>query len=330
MMRRRARRGAALIGTLIACRLGTESGPPAAAQEFATECAAAREAGSPILACDGFDEERVLERWVVGSNGGRWPASDFVRCGEGLGFGDRCAAWSNHLVFDGEWGYWGYDAWMRFAPRDAFHLRWYQYVSDPYAWGTLEDKSVLLHDPVGSDEPVTITAYVGTSRNHLPVEPNSGPGMPFVANYQDLDWPETGGQYTRVNRFQNQGRNIRLEPGRWYLFEWYVRLNTPGLSDGETKLWIDDASRPIAGQTLRMHHADMRWRRASDAGRQFGFLRLTTYHQRCDIGEDRCPPNGPEVLTQYHRWDGIVVSGGPVGPMPAPGPVKRTRSPLER
>ena len=268
---------------------------------------------SDVLMCDDFEDGRVLERWVVGSRGNTWPYPQFVLCGDGFGFKDRCAAWSNHLVFDGSWGFWGYDARVTFPPASEFYVRWYQYISAPYTWGPLEDKSVMLHDSAN-----TLTAYVGTSRDHLPVVPDSGPGMPFVANYQDLDWPETGGQYTNVNRFQNQGNNITLQPGRWYLFEWYIKLNTPGSSDGVTKLWIDDATEPIAAQTLRLSYTDMRWLRGSDAGKQFGTVRLTDYHQRCDYVPNTCPPNGPSILKQSHRWDRIVVSKTSIGPMVPP------------
>ncbi len=275
-------------------------------------CQGSGAAAPDLLLCDDFEQPNAVARWDVGSRGGAWPSTSFVRCGDGIGFGDRCAAWSNHLLFDRSWGFWGYDAWRPIAPKRELYIRWYQYVSDPYAWGGLEDKSVLLHD-----EDTTLTAYVGTSRNHLPAERNSGPGMPFVANYQDLDWDETGQRFTRVNRFQNQGNNITLQPGRWYLFEWHVRLNTAGAADGSTRLWIDDASRPIARQTLRMHYDDMRWLRDGDAGKHFDFLRLTVYNQRCDAEPNRCPPNGPAKLAQFHRWDRIVVSTRPVGPMGA-------------
>jgi hypothetical protein len=280
-----------------------------------TGCPGGPDANPSVLLCEDFEDRASASRWNVGSRGSRYPASEFVQC-EDVGFHDRCAGWSNDLAFDGEWGFWGYDSRLAFTPQSEFYVRWYQYISDPYDWGTLEDKSVLLHDP-GE----TIMAYVGTSRNHLPVVTDSGPGRPFVANYQDLDWAETDGRFTHVNRFQNQGANLTLQPGKWYLFEWYIKLNTPGVANGVTRLWIDEASEPIARQTLRMQHTDMRWLRSGDAGKQIGLLRLTVYHQRCDSTgvPNTCPPNGPETLTQYHRWDDIVVSRSPVGPRSAAG-----------
>jgi hypothetical protein len=263
-----------------------------------------------VVLCEGFEDEGVQQRWDIGGHQGVWPVSQFALCtGNRFGFHDRCAAWSNRLVFDQEWGFYGYDARRSFPPQSEFYVRWYQYISDPYVWGTLEDKSVLLHDQEN-----TITAYVGTNRNHLPVVTDSGPGMPYIANYQDVDTPETGGRYTLVNRFQNQHKNITLRPGSWYLFEWYVRLNSPGLSNGVTRLWIDDATGPITAQTLRMEYRDMRWLKRDQANRQFGVVRLTVYDQRCDIGRNTCPPNGPDMIDQSQRWDQIVVSKSPIGP----------------
>jgi hypothetical protein len=263
-----------------------------------------------VVLCEGFEDDGVQKRWDIGGHQGVWPVSQFVLCTQDqFGFHDRCAAWSNRLVFDQEWGFYGYDARRSFPPQSEFYVRWYQYISNPYVWGTLEDKSVLLHD-----QDNTITAYVGTNRNHLPVVRDSGPGMPYIANYQDVDTPETGGRYTLVNRFQNQQRNITLQPGKWYLFEWYVRLNSPGLSNGVTRLWIDDATDPVTTQTLRMEYHDMRWLKYEHVNRQFGVVRLTVYDQRCDIGRNTCPPNGPDMLDQSQRWDQIVVSKRPIGP----------------
>jgi hypothetical protein len=268
-------------------------------------------ANDVVILCDDFERGAFLQHWNIGSNGGVWPPAQFVKCGFGFGFGfgfrSRCAAWSNLLVHDSGWGHWGFDAWRAFEPQSEFYVRWFQQVSYSYKWGTLEDKSLLLHDP-----PASITTYVGSSRNHLPLEPHSGPGMPFVANYQDVDWPETGGQFEKVNRFQNQGRDITLQPGRWYVFEWYLKMNTPGLSDGVTKLWIDEAARGSRWRTLRLAYDDMRWLREQDAGKKFGFLRLSAYRQRCDIAPEECPPFGPAILNQSQRWDGIVVSTKPL------------------
>ena len=154
-----------------------------------TFCPGGRAPDPNVVLCDNFEDDGFQRRWDIGGHQGIWPTSQFVLCTDGgFGFHDRCAAWSNKLVFDREWGFYGYDGRRTFTPQSEFYVRWYQYIGDPFVWGTLEDKSVMLHDQAN-----TLVGYVGTNRNHLPVVHDSGPGKPFVANYQDLDTPETGG-----------------------------------------------------------------------------------------------------------------------------------------
>jgi hypothetical protein len=257
-----------------------------------------------VLWCDNFQAGNYLTNWDIGSSDGTWPRVDFVKC-TAFGFNDTCAAWTNYLDFDQEWGYFGYDGSDYFPPQSEFYIRYYQYISNPYAWGSLEDKSVLMHDATRS-----LMTYVATNRNG-----NDGcdgtrgsPGKPAFINYQDRDWPDLG-SCTKVNRYQNQGQDITLQPGKWYLFEAYIKLNTAGSNNGTVKLWIDDASVPITTQTLRMHYTDMRFLRSGDAGKKLTELRLTVYHQRCDSG---CASQ----KNQFHKWDNIVISKTPIGPMP--------------
>jgi len=107
---------------------------------------------------------------------------------------------------------------------------------------------------------------------------------------------------------------VTLVPGRWYLFEWHVKLNSPGASDGVAELWIDDASRPIATQTLRLSRRDMQWRASRDASaRLLGALRLTA--RDCDKATPACPDGEAASPHDSHRWDHIVVSRMPVGPL---------------
>src|SRR6185503_8570183 len=114
-----------------------------------------------VLLCENFEDDGVRARWDIGDHNGMLSVSQFRLCTDDTaGFNDRCAAWSNRLIFDHEWGFYGHDARRPFPPQSEFYVRWYQYTSNPYAWGTLEDKSVLLHDREN-----TITAYVGSSRN---------------------------------------------------------------------------------------------------------------------------------------------------------------------
>ena len=277
----------------------------------ASRSARGRSPDPKVVLCENFEDEEFEHRWDIGGHQGIWPISQFALCTDDHSVSTIAVprgATSWYSIASG--AFMATTDARRFPPQSEFYVRWYQYIGDPFVWGTLEDKSVMLHDQAN-----TLVAYVGTNRNHLPVIPDSGPGKPFVANYQDVDTPETGGQYNKVNRFQNQGKNITLQPGQWYLFEWYVKLNDAGQSNGVTRLWIDAADKPITKQTLRMEYTDMRWLKTRDAGKQFGVVRLTVYHQRCDIGPNTCPPNGPAVLAQSQRWDQIVISRAPIGPM---------------
>jgi hypothetical protein len=286
---------------LIAASLAVRA--PSRAQA-ATECSDWK---AGWILCEDFEGSDFLSNWDIGSNGGTWPDDQFVRCNSS-GFNDSCAAWSNKLVFDNYWGYYGYDARRSFPPQSELYIRWYQYVSNPYQWGSHQDDDVLVHDPTGSFLLMYLTANQvddgggcdGTS---------GGMGKPAVITYQDRDWADLGNRCTKVNRYQNQGNDITLQPGKWYLFEWYIKLNTPGVSDGLTKLWVDDASQPIRTQTLRLSYTDMRWLRSGDAGLQPGQLRLLIFNQGCNAGA-ACPA----LLDQYQKWDQIVISTAPIGP----------------
>ncbi len=101
--------------------------------------------------------------------------------------------------------------------------------------------------------------------------------------------------------YQNQNNDLTLQPGKWYLFEWYVKVNTPGIANGVTKLWVDDATAPITQQTLRLYYTDVRFR---DVDVTPGELQLTPYHAKT-------APNP----SQYVRWDNIVISRKPIGPI---------------
>ena len=143
--------------------------------------------------------------------------------------------------------------------------------------------------------------------------------MPYVANYQDVDTPETGGRYTNVNRFPEPAQEYHPAVlGTWVPCSSGVCQAecSRASSNGMTKLWIDDATSPISAQTLRMEHDDMRWLKAyQNPACNSASCVLTVHDQRCDIGRNTCPPNGPSVLDQSQRWDLIVFSRRPCGPM---------------
>ena len=101
-----------------------------------------------IVMCENFEDGNVQSRWDIGGHNGTYPVSEFVKCTDDrFGFNDRCAAWSNRLVFDHEWGFYGHDARRSFSPQSEFYVRWVPvYFPTRSPGGPSQDKSVLLHD----------------------------------------------------------------------------------------------------------------------------------------------------------------------------------------
>ena len=68
--------------------------------------------------------------------------------------------------------------------------------------------------------------------------------------------------------------SLFLDPGKWYVFEWHVKLNSPGMDDGISELWIDDTTLPRA-KTLRMSRTDMQWLSTEQADTALAVLQFT-------------------------------------------------------
>jgi hypothetical protein len=162
-----------------------------------------------------------------------------------------------------------------FSPLSELYVRWYQYIPASQTEGSTLEAAVTLSDPSNS---VVVIADGG-------------------------------------RRLPSQGQGITLDPDKWYLVEWHVKLNSPGVPDGVAELWIDDASRPISTQTLRLRQQDMRWLGPDDAGKQLGTLRLTA--RRCDEALPPCLAGEGGSSGDSPRWDHIVVSRAPIGPLVA-------------
>jgi hypothetical protein len=47
------------------------------------------------------------------------------------------------------------------------------------------------------------------------------------------------GTYGDLGYWQENGTDIQLESGRWYIFEQRVKINTPGVADGIIEAWLD-------------------------------------------------------------------------------------------
>lgn len=256
---------------------------------FAAEaiCPGGSAPNASVVWCD--DLETPSSAWVPQS----------VRCDD-FGFGDRCAVYSGPLNFDNEYGYfnWGGDPYIG-GEYDNLYVRLYVKFSDPYNWGNVDDKGIYFQNSGGA-----------SVIHNVKMEYSSwGTGKPNLASYALLNRGE--------RLYQNQGNDLKFEPGRWYMVEMHIKLNTPGVPDGVYELWVDDMSRPISNQILRLRYTDLLIRPSGNT-RGYNTLFLTSYHQRCNLGS-ACP----RTLNQWVIWDNMVVSRAKIGPVICHGRQRR-------
>lgn len=225
--------------------------------------------------------------WCNDFESGTW--SGLVQCtGNSWGFQDKCSAYSGNLTFDGQWGHDGHST-EQILPSSytELHLRMYLYFSDPYLWGSMTDKGIYLRN--SSDDSVKLRVMEYSRDPWL--------GKPDIASYA---W--SGGE----TKPQNQGNDITFQPGKWYLAEWYVKLNDPGVANGIVKFWVDDASQPITSQTLRLSYNNIQIRKAGNNS-GYNMIWFVDYREDCRTGDSiGCPQN----LNQWVKWDNVVVRSG--------------------
>jgi hypothetical protein len=242
--------------------------------------------------CEGFDNPPS----------GGWGHSDYyaptyrwIQCdNNAFGFQSPCAGWTGYpWGFDGVFGYDGNGGRKQFSTTGLtdFYVRWYDYISNPFVPGKVGNKSVLINEDANTYQldPYILVSKWGTMK-------------PSMEVYND---GITG------DRPQNLGNDITLTPGRWYLFEWHIKLNTPGVQNGISELWINDASAgPITAQTKRMHYTNVRYL-LSGQNLKAKWIWLSGYSQTY--------PDSPPPKTQHKKWSQIVISKARIGPMGGQG-----------
>jgi hypothetical protein len=107
-----------------------------------------------------------------------------------------------------------------FTGQDDLYYRWYQGWSDGFVWEPSGTGMVGL-EPYNSFP--QFYAFVFGQTGELAIQAQ------VVA--------ETG--WNDENFRQNQGTPVVFQPQHWYCVEMHVKLNTPGLADGEVAAWID-------------------------------------------------------------------------------------------
>src|SRR5262245_44619777 len=98
-------------GTLLAATLSIGGCVARGAQALPeTSCPGGTSPNPNVLLCENFEENDFQKHWDIGGHQGTWPVSQFVLCtDDSFGFHSRCSAWTNRLVFDNEWGFYGSD-----------------------------------------------------------------------------------------------------------------------------------------------------------------------------------------------------------------------------
>ena len=246
-----------------------------------------------VVFCDDFEDgtwfnnpawQNVSEFCCDRNNDGVIPPppsseTEGVTCGA-KGFNSDCTAWSEKAD--------GHYAEQNLPSSNEYYFRWFGYLADPFVLGGIQDKHFRVRSKDKSAFNSNVYCFTVTV-----MATRYGSFRPSFLDFSGGD----------VDYFQNQGNDLTLQPGRWYLFELYIKLNTLGKSDGIVKLWIDDASQPIPTQTLRLFYTSLKYRNPQESCPIENF-QLTDYH---DV---TTPAPG-----QHQRWDQIVVSLKPIGPM---------------
>jgi hypothetical protein len=107
-----------------------------------------------------------------------------------------------------------------FQPQDQIYLRWYQRWSTGFAW-----------EPSG-----TALTGITTGGSHLQFYPFAfGTDGTFAVQAQTV----AERNWDSENFLVNLGDSVKFVPDRWYCIEVFVKLNTPGASDGQVAAWID-------------------------------------------------------------------------------------------
>jgi hypothetical protein len=107
-----------------------------------------------------------------------------------------------------------------FPGQDRVYHRWYQKWSPGFVWEPSSTKMTILRP------------YAGYPQFYPEVLWANGELAIQAQVIAEAGWDAR-------NFYQNQGTPLVFQPGRWYCVEVYVKLNTPGVADGELAAWID-------------------------------------------------------------------------------------------
>jgi hypothetical protein len=208
--------------------------------------------------CDDFEEDRLGSYFEILNPSGSFGPADGVGLDGSRGIRAR---WQRGQVNAGALhlavgrspdGPVGYRRSVGPHDRDFRALYWRVWVRFQDGWvGDGADKlsrASLFYTPEHWGQAMAAQVWTGGAGNrHLVLDPASGTdeaGTPLAQGYNDPQrWL---GAAVSEHSFLGSGAQ-----GAWRCVEAYVRLNDPGLSNGEFRLWIDE--RPEAART------DLNW-----------------------------------------------------------------------
>lgn len=107
-----------------------------------------------------------------------------------------------------------------FPGRDEIHVRWYQRWSPGFIWEPSATKMMILRPIAGYPE---FYPEVLWGNGQLAIQ---------AQVTREANWDSE-------NFYQNRGEPVVFGGDRWYCIEVRVKLNTPGIADGELAAWID-------------------------------------------------------------------------------------------
>jgi hypothetical protein len=167
-----------------------------------------------------------------------------------------------------------------FAGQDDVYYRWYQQWSDGFRWG-----------PWGTGL-VGLGPYSGYPQFYGFLLGDTGELAIQAAVVAEAGWD---GENFR----QNQGTPLVFQPQHWYCIEVHVKLNTPGLADGEVAAWIDGE--------LKLLHAGRQFRGATPTDPAPSTATIESAYIAGGYGGAVVPE------LQYAWHDDHVVSSQPIG-----------------
>jgi hypothetical protein len=134
---------------------------------------------------------------------------------------------------------------MGFPAVDEIYMRWYRKYQDGYKWACESSKNngvYAVADPNNAEACVQPNGYDKFSFR-VQDERHTADGNDFFgALYAYHPHANNGGCGAWYS--QNRGGGIAYQqPGKWYLYEIYIKANTAGQSNGVIKMWVDGVLR---------------------------------------------------------------------------------------